>query len=70
MSKVPETITIERKMHHKSYRFIWFAHKSWGFMQGERRHFFKRFWPAWRKFDALVLHDLNGCPGGCCECDQ
>ncbi len=70
MSKTPETIELDRKMRNKSYRFYWFARQSWSYHQGQRWLFFRQFKGAWRKFDALMLHDLNGCPGGCCECDQ
>jgi hypothetical protein len=58
---------LEQRMQHKSYRFIWFARQSWAFMQGDRRSFFRNFWPAWREFNVLALHDINGCPNGCCK---
>lgn len=57
-----------KKMHRKSYRFYWFARKSWSFTQGHRLTYFTGFWKAWHRFNALVLHDIK-CEG-CCGCDE
>jgi hypothetical protein len=55
--KSPETIELERKMHKKSYRFYWFCRVSWGYQQGQRLSALWRFWPAWRRFDRLMVED-------------
>jgi hypothetical protein len=55
--KAPETIELERKMHKKSYRFIWFCRVSWGYQKGQRLSALRHFWGAWRSFNQQCIED-------------